>query len=100
MEELIYVHPILKKLFSKQKVPKCTLAGRIKEFLPVWKLLTKDQALAFSRRLPNSFSNGTITGEGSKSTKVKSGTTKASRSGSEDNAGKGLHFNSLSVKNF
>ena len=55
-------------------------------------------ALGFSRRLPNSSSNGTSTGEGSKSTKVKSGTTKTSRSGSEGNAGKGLHFKSLSLK--
>ena len=50
----------------------------------------RSKALGFSRRLPNSSSNGTSTGEGSKSTKVKSGTTKISRSGSKDNAGKGL----------
>ena len=96
MEELTYVHPILKKLFSKQKIPKCTLTGRIKEFLPAWKLLTKD--LGFSGRLPNSSSHGASTGEGSKSTKIKSETTKTSRSGSKDNAGKGLHFKSLSLK--
>ena len=34
-----------KKDISKQKIPKCVLAGRIKEFLPVWKQLTKDQKL-------------------------------------------------------
>ena len=34
-----------KKLFSKQKIPKCALAGRIKESLPAWKLLTKDHQL-------------------------------------------------------
>ena len=45
MEELTHVHPILKKLFSKQNIPKCALAGRIKEFLPTWKLLTKDKEL-------------------------------------------------------
>ena len=39
------LHPILKKLFSKLKIPKCALAGKIKEFLPSWKLLTKDQEL-------------------------------------------------------
>ena len=38
-EDLTHVHPILKKIFSKQKIPKCALAGRIKEFLPAWKLL-------------------------------------------------------------
>ena len=43
MEDLTHVHPILKKLFSKQKIPKCAPAGRIKEFLPAWKLLTRDQ---------------------------------------------------------
>ena len=45
MENLTHVHPILKKLFSKQKNPKYALARRIKEFLPAWKLLTKDQEL-------------------------------------------------------
>ena len=45
MEVLNHVHPILKKKFSKQKIPNCPLAGRIKEFLPAWKLLTKDQEL-------------------------------------------------------
>ena len=44
-EDLTHVHPILKKLFPKQKVLKCAQAGRIKEFLPAWKLLTKDQEL-------------------------------------------------------
>ena len=45
IEDLTHVHPVLKKLFSKQKIPKCALAGRIKEFLPAWKLLTKNQEL-------------------------------------------------------
>ena len=58
----------------------------------------RPRALGFSRRLPNSSSNGTSTGEGSKITKVKSGTAKKSRSGSEGNAGKGFHFKSLSLK--
>ena len=58
----------------------------------------RSRLLGFSRRLPNSSSNGTSTGEGSKSTKVKSGIRKTSRSGSEGNAGKGLHFKSLSLK--
>ena len=58
----------------------------------------RSRALSVSKRLPNSSSNGTSIGEGSKSTKVKSGTTKASRSGSESNAVEGLHFKSLSLK--
>ena len=45
LEEFTHVHPILKKLFSKQKIPKYALARRIKEFLPAWKLLMKDQEL-------------------------------------------------------
>ena len=45
MEELTHVHPILKKLISKQKIPKCAVAGRLQEFPPAWKLLTKDQGL-------------------------------------------------------
>ena len=39
MKESTHVHPILKKLLSKQK---CAQARCIKEFLPAWKLLTKD----------------------------------------------------------
>ena len=58
----------------------------------------RSRTLGFSRGLQNSSSNGTSTREGSKSTKVKSGTTKTSRSRSEGNAGKGFHFNSLSLK--
>ena len=58
----------------------------------------RSRALGFSRRLPNSSSNGTSTGEGSKSTKVKSGAAKTSRPGSEGNAEKGFHFKSLSLK--
>ena len=45
MEELTHVHPKLQKLFSKQKIPKCALAGRIEEFLAAGKLLTKGQEL-------------------------------------------------------
>ena len=55
-------------------------------------------ALDFSRRLRNASSNGTSTGEGSKSTKVKWAITKTSKSKTEGNAGKGLHFKSLSLK--
>ena len=57
----------------------------------------RSRALGLSR-LPNSSYNGTSTGEGSKSTKVKPGTTKTNTSGSEGNAGKGIHFKSLSLK--
>ena len=52
----------------------------------------RSRALGFSSRLPwlpNSSPNGTSTGEVSKTTKVKSGTTKTRRSGCEGNAGKG-----------
>ena len=52
----------------------------------------RSRALGFSSRLPwlpNSSPNGTSTGEVSKATKVKSGTTKTRRSGCEGNAGKG-----------
>ena len=96
MEDLAHVHPILKKLFSKQKIPKCALAGRIKEFLPATD--KRSRALGCSRRLPNLSSNETISGEGSKNTKFKSVTTKTSRFGSKGNAGKGLHFKSLSLE--
>ena len=40
----------------------------------------RSRTLGFSTRLPNSSSNGTSTGEGSKGTRFKSGTTTKSRS--------------------
>ena len=45
MKELTHVHPILKKLFAKQKNWNFVLAGRMKEFLPAWELFRKDQEL-------------------------------------------------------
>ena len=98
MEELTWIHPILEKLFSKQKIPKCTpLAERDKRTSPSLETTDKrSRALCFSRRLPNSSSSGTSTGEGSRRTKVKSGKTKTRRSGSESDAGEGLHFKSNS----
>ena len=57
------------------------------------------KCLGFSR-LPKSSSNGRSRGEGTKSTRVKSETTKTSRPGSERNAGKGLHFQSGTFEQF
>ena len=59
---------------------------------------TTDKSFWLNGRLPNSSSNGTSTGEASKSTKVKLETTKTSKSRSEGNAGKRLHFESLLLK--
>ena len=58
----------------------------------------RSRTLGLSRRLPNSFCNRSSKVESSESTKVKSGTTKTSRSRSEGIALKGLHFKSLSLK--
>ena len=90
MEELTPVHPILKKLFSEQKIPKYVLAGRIKEFLPAWKLLTKDQELS---PLLEGYQIPILM----EPLNEQSRTTKTSRSGSESNAGKRLHFQRLSL---
>ena len=45
MEVLIHAYPILKHFFSKMAVPICPLPGSLKHFLPVWRLLTKDQSV-------------------------------------------------------
>ena len=58
----------------------------------------RSRTLGFSRRLPMSSSNGTSTGKDSKNTKVKSRITNTNISGSKGNAGKRLHFKSLSLK--
>ena len=80
MVELTHVHEILKTLLYKQKIPKCALAETFPSFETTDK---RSRAFGFSRRLPDSYSNGTSTGEGFKSANVKSGTTKTSRSGRE-----------------
>ena len=94
MEDLTHVHPILKNVFFKLKIPKSVLAGRIKEVLPAWKLLTKDQellALVGGYQIP-------LLMEPLQEKAPKVLAAKASRSGSEGNAGKGFHFKSLSLK--
>ena len=45
MEVLTHASPLLKHLFSKMAVPIFSLAGRLKHFLPIWRLLTKDQSV-------------------------------------------------------
>ena len=88
-----------KKIIFQTKNSKIFPSREDKGISPILELLKKrTRALGFSRRLPNSFSNGNSTGKGSKSTKVKSRTTKASRSVSKGNAGKGPHFKSLSFE--
>ena len=92
-------HPILTKNVFQTKNSKLRPSREDKGISP--SLETTDRrsrTLGFSRRLPNSSCNGSSTGEDSKSTKVKSGATKTSRSESECDAGKGLHFKSLSLK--
>ena len=96
MEELTHVHLFLKKIIFQTKNAKMCPGREYKGISPSLETTDKrSRALLFSRRIPNSSSNGTSTGEGSK---VKSETIKTSRSGSEGNAGKGLHFKSLSLK--
>ena len=77
MEGLPHVHPILLKLFSKQKNSKMCPSREDKGISPNLETTDKrSRPFGFSRSLPNSSSNVTSTGEGSKSTNVKSGTTK------------------------
>ena len=88
-----------KKILFQTKNSKMCSSREDKGISPALKITDKrSRALIFIRRSSNLSSNGTRTGKGSKSTKVKLGTTKSSRSGSEYNAVKGLHFKSLSLK--
>ena len=47
IEDLAHVYSLLKYLFSKIAGPICPLSGRLKHFLPAWRLLTKDQSVLF-----------------------------------------------------
>ena len=97
MEDLTHVHPIL-IIFQTKNSKMCSSRENKGISSSLETTDKRSKALGFSRRLPNSSSNGTSTGEGSKSTKVKSGTAKTIRLGKEGNAGKGFHFKSLSLK--
>ena len=39
------VHPLIKRLFSTNKVPKVPIVGRLKHFSKAWKKLTRDQSI-------------------------------------------------------
>ena len=45
MDVLTHASPLLKHLLLKMIVPICSLAGRLKHFLPASRLLTKDQGV-------------------------------------------------------
>ena len=86
-----------KKVIFQTKNSKISPSREDKGISPSLETIDKrPRTLGFSR-LPNFFSNESSTGKGSKGIKVKSRTTKTSTSGSEGNAGKGLHFKSLSA---
>ena len=43
--DLENVHPLIKRLFSSNKVPNIPIAGRLKHFSKAWKKLTRDQSI-------------------------------------------------------
>ena len=43
--ELEHVHPLIKRLFSSNKVPNVPIAGRLKHFSKAWKKLTRNQSI-------------------------------------------------------
>ena len=43
--ELENVHPLIKRLFSTNKVPNFPIAGRLKHFSKAWKKLNSDQSV-------------------------------------------------------
>ena len=99
MENLTHVHPILKKNIFQTKKSKICPSKEDKGISTSLETTDKrSRGFGFSRRVPNSFSNRNSSGEGSKKNKFQSGTTKTSKSWSEGNAGKELHFKSWSLK--
>ena len=45
LDKLSQVHQTVLHMFSHLKVPNVPLAGRLKEFLPAWKILSQDQGI-------------------------------------------------------
>ena len=42
VEDLKHIHPYIKRLFSARKIPNVQLAGRLKNFIENWEVLTND----------------------------------------------------------
>ena len=42
VEDLKHIHPYIKRLFSARKIPNVQLAGRLKNFIENWNVLTND----------------------------------------------------------
>ena len=42
VDDLKHIHPYIKNLFCAIKIPNVQLAGRLKNFIENWKILTKD----------------------------------------------------------
>ena len=42
VEDLKHIHPYIKSLFCARKIPNVQLAGRLKNFIENWKILTND----------------------------------------------------------
>ena len=45
VENLKHIHPYIKSLFCARKIPNVQLAGRLKNFIENWKILTNDTEL-------------------------------------------------------
>ena len=79
--ELENVHPLIKRLFSTNKVPNVLIAGSLKHFTKAWEKLTRDQSIL-------DLANGYVIPFQSKTPfqlAEKSRTTKTYRQGSEGN---------------
>ena len=72
-------------------VPICPLAGRLKYFLPAWRLLTKDQSV-FSRRVQDSPATRTEANVFPKTSAIEQRSERTDSLGSERDVGEGSYL--------
>ena len=88
MEVLTHASPLLKHLFSKMTVPICPLAGRLKHFLPAWRLLTKGQCV-ISRKVQDPSTTRTEPNVFTKTSTMEQRSERTDKLGSEKDVGEG-----------
>jgi len=95
LDEITQVHTSIKHMFQHLKFPDLPLAGRIKSFLPAWKMLTQDKkmlSIVKGYQIPFFFRPYTKGVTLSRENKPKKGTS--SRCGGAGDVAEGCHYQS------
>ena len=90
VEDLKHIYPYIKSLFCATKIPSVQLAGRLKNFIENWKILTNDtEIVIISGGLYKTISKHSSTEKYPKLSQIKSGRKDASTEGNSKMLSKG-----------